>query len=120
MKIKILVDPETIESYLGLPFTWVTPATLGGVLLLSAVITMGFPRTEWRRAYVALLTGAVLSLVGDWLRAFPDGHSDPWLYPFLLTYRPPTPGLYVTSDPLVLGVVIAVTTCVLLLDRYRF
>jgi hypothetical protein len=62
------------------------------------------------------VTGGLLSLVVDGLRAYADGHASFWLYP--IWWRPPTPSLYVTSDPRVLGVSLAVVTAVFLADRY--
>jgi len=98
VKIRMLVDPDVVGNTLGVPFAYSPVSTLGGVLLIAGAITLAFERRYWRRAYMFLLVGGTTSLVLDGLRAFADGSAGTWLYPFTW-WRPPTPSLYVTSDP---------------------
>jgi len=115
VKLDILVDDEVIEGLLGVPFSYTPLSTLGGVLVSAAAVTLLF-RTDRRRVYGVVLSGAATALVLDGLRVFADGRADFWLYP--LWWRPPTPSLYVTSDPRVLAVALIVSGGVFLVDRY--
>ena len=117
-KIDILIDADTVSAVLGIPFTYSVTSTLGGVLLLAGAITLLFERRWWRRVYTLLLIGAGVHIVLDGLRVWADGRASQWLFPFLPSYRPPTPSLYVTSDPRVPDLVIAVSLLVFAVDRY--
>jgi len=116
IKVGIVVDNGAIEGVIGVPFSYAPVSTLGGVLLIAGAITLAFERRYWRRAYAFLFVGGLASLVLDGLRAFADGNSNPWLYPFAW-WQPPTPSLYVTSDPRVAVVGIVVAAVVFAVDR---
>lgn len=116
VKVGIVLDDAVVESVLGVPFEWAPISTFGGVLLVAGAITLAFDRRYWCRVYGFLVLGGVTSLVLDGLRVYADGQSGPWLYPFTWWY-PPTPSLYVTSDPRVLVVAVAVAGAVFTLDR---
>jgi hypothetical protein len=79
-----------------------------------------FERRWWRRVYTLLVIGGGVHIVLDGLRVWADGRASQWLFPFLPSYRPPTPSLYVTSDPRVPALVIAVSLLVFAADRYTF
>lgn len=115
VKVGMVLDDEIVEGLLGLPFTWAPISSLGGVLLVAGAITIVFSREQWRRVYAFLVAGGLVSLVLDGLRVYADGQSGPWLYPFTWWY-PPTPSLYVTSDPTVLVVGVAIAAVVFALD----
>jgi len=117
VKIDNVLDEGLIQTALGVPFSYDPISTLGGVLIIAGAITLCFG-TERRRVYAVLVFGGLTSLVLDGLRVFVDGQANFWLYPFVW-WRPPTPSLYVTSDPGVLVVALAASTLVFLLDRYR-
>jgi hypothetical protein len=117
VKIDNVLDEGLIQTALGVPFSYDPISTLGGVLVIAGAITLCFG-TERRRVYAVLVFGGLTSLVLDGLRVFVDGQANFWLYPFVW-WRPPTPSLYVTSDPGVLVVALAASTLVFLLDRYR-
>jgi len=114
VKVDIVLDDRLVESALGVPFSWAPISSLGGVLVIAAGIAVLFAE-ERRRVYAFLVSGGLLSLLGDGLRVFADGRADFWLYP--LWWRPPTPSLYVTSDPRVLGLALAVSGIVFSIDR---
>jgi hypothetical protein len=116
VKIKILVDAGTIEQLVGVPFSYAPISSLGGVLVIGGGIIMLFERRVYARVFGLLLFGGVTSLIVDGLRVFADGYAGFWLYP--LWIRPPTPSLYVTSNPNVLLGTLAVTGVVTLVDRY--
>jgi hypothetical protein len=118
-KVDILLDADTVSAVLGIPFTYSVTSTLGGVLLLAGVITLLFEQRWWRRVYALLVTGGVAHVALDGLRVWADGNASQWLFPLLPSYRPPTPSLYVTSDPAIPAIAITVSLVVFVLDRYR-
>ncbi|WP_136716865.1 hypothetical protein [Halorientalis salina] len=114
VKVGILVDERTVEALLGFPFSYGPISTIGGVVVIAAGITLCF--TEDRpRVFGLLVAGGTLSLVLDGLRMYADGQASFWLYP--IWWRPPTPSLYVTSDPRVTAVAVVVAAGVFLADR---
>lgn len=117
-KVSRLLDDRTVGEVLGVPFSYGPVSTVGGVCLVAGLVALAFRAQHRRRAYAFLLAGGALSLVGDGLRAFPDGSSTTWLYP-VTWWRPPTPGLYVSSDPRVLAVVGLLAAVVFVVDRHR-
>lgn len=118
-KVDILLDADAVSAALGIPFTYGVTSTLGGVLLLSGVVTLLFERRWWRRVYGLLVVGGLAHVALDGLRVWADGSASQWLFPVLPSYRPPTPSLYVTSDPLVPVVALAVSLLVFAVDRRR-
>lgn len=117
-RLRMLLDADRIEAALGIPFGFHGLETVGGVLLVAGVITVWFEREHWRRVYGLLVTGGLGHLVLDGLRIFADGRSGLWLFPIAPGYRPPTPNLFVSSDPVVPAVAVALTAVVLALDRW--
>ncbi|WP_436926783.1 metal-dependent hydrolase [Halosimplex amylolyticum] len=118
VKTQLVLDSAVVEAVLGAPFSYAPVSTLGGVLLIAAAIGLAFARRHRRRAYAFLVAGGVISLVLDGLRVYATGRAGPWLYPFTW-WRPPTPSLYVTSDPRILVLAIAVAGVVFAVDRKR-
>ncbi len=60
--------------------------------------------------------GGLTSLLLDGMRVYADGRASAWLYPFT-NWQPPTPSLYVSSDPTVLVVAVLAAGTVAVLDR---
>lgn len=118
VKIRLVVDGSTVEAMVGLPFSWGGIETIGGVAVLAGAITMAFHRRWWPRVYSLLVAGGAVGLLLDGLRTFADGRSGTWLFPLLPTYRPPTPGLFVTSNLAVPVVATAAAGLVFVADRY--
>lgn len=114
VKLDIVLDARLIEQTPNIPFGY-APSSLAGVLLIAGVITLLFTHDR-RHVYTLLVTGGTLSLVVDGLRAYADSHTSFWLYP--TWWRPPTPSLYVTSDPRVLAGTLIVAVAVAFVDRY--
>jgi len=115
VKVERVVDERVVESVLGLPFQYAPVSSLGGLLVLSGVVAVLFGEAR-RRVYAILVAGGCSALVLDGLRVFVDGRAGFWLYP--LWWRPPTPSLYVTSDPRVTVVAVAVSVAVFAVDSY--
>ncbi|MDQ2071145.1 hypothetical protein ACODNH_12765 [Haloarcula sp. NS06] len=118
VKIEIVLEERTVESILGFPFSYDPLSTLGGVLLLAGIITVAFDRRHWRRVYGLVTFGGLTSLLLDGMRVYADGRASAWLYPFT-NWRPPTPSLYVSSDPTVLVVALLAAGTVTVLDRRK-
>jgi len=117
-KVRIVLAPQTVEAATGLPFSYAPFSTLGGVVLAAGAIALLFGREHRRRAWGFLVAGGVTSLVVDGLRLSIDGRAGTLLYP-LTWWGPPSPNLYLTSDPRVLGVTLVVAAVVFVLDRRR-
>ena len=116
VKVGIVLDERVVEAFLGVPFTYIPVSTLGGVLLLAGVITVAFERRRWRRVFGLVTFGGLTSLLLDGMRVYADGRASAWLYPFT-NWRPPTPSLYVSSDPTVLVVALLAAGTVAVIDR---
>ena len=116
VKVEIVLDDGVVEALLGVPFSYEPLSTLGGVLLLAGAITVAFERRYWGRVFGLVTFGGLTSLVLDGLRVYADGRASAWLYPFT-GWRPPTPSLYVSSDPTVLAVALLAAGSVAVLDR---
>ncbi|NLV14101.1 metal-dependent hydrolase [Haloarcula argentinensis] len=116
MKIEIVLEERTVESILGFPFSYDPLSTLGGVLLLAGIIAVAFKRRHWRPVFGLVMFGGLTSLLLDGMRVYADGRASAWLYPFT-NWRPPTPSLYVSSDPTVLVVALLAAGTVAVLDR---
>ena len=116
IKVGVVVDDSTVEALLGVPFTYAPLSTLGGVLLLAGAITVAFERRHWRRVFGLVTFGGLSSLLLDGMRVYADGRAGAWLYPFT-DWQPPTPSLYVSSDPTVLAVALLAAGTVAVLDR---
>ncbi|SEP69346.1 metal-dependent hydrolase [Natrinema salaciae] len=112
----LLVGNGTLEAALGMPFDLDGLATLGGAIVLAGIGAM-VVADRHRRAFVALLAGALSHLLVDAVKAYADGAAGMWLYPFAWV-RHPTPSLYVSSDPAVLAVAISIAVVVVAIDRY--
>ena len=96
-KIKLLLPSHRVESALGLPFDWFALHTLGGSLVAVLIGTVLVPRSHRGRVLSLLALGAASHLLLDALLVNPSGHSYAVLWP-LTQYRPPTPGLYLSTD----------------------
>ncbi|WP_415380090.1 hypothetical protein [Halosimplex sp. TS25] len=105
------------RSVFGVDLAFAGFSRLGGVLLVAGAVAVFFG-SRWRQAYAFLVFGGLSSLLVDGLRVYADGHADFYLYPFTW-WRPPTPSLYITSDPRVLATVLTVSVTVFFADRYR-
>jgi hypothetical protein len=117
-KVNIVLSSRVVEEATGLPFSYAPFSTLGGVVLVAGIVSLLFAERHRRRAWGFLVAGGVAALVVDGLRLSIDGRASTLLYP-LTWWGPPSPNLYLTSDPRVLGVALAAATVVFVLDRRR-
>lgn len=116
VKIELLVDDRVIEQALGIPFTYAPLGTIGGVVLVSAIVTLAFARRHWRRVFPLVLSGGTIGLLVDGLRVYADGRAGFYLYP--IWWRPPTPSLFVSADPRVLVVTATAAVVIFAVDRF--
>jgi hypothetical protein len=117
-KVNIVVDTRTVQEATGLPFSYHPFSTLGGVVLVAGVVALLFQREYRWRAWGYLVAGGATSLLVDALRLSIDGRAGTLLYP-LTWWGPPSPNLYLTSDPRVLAVALVVAVVVFVFDRRR-
>jgi len=107
-KIELLVSPRVIETALGIPFSWRPIHRVGGAIVLVAIFTLLFDRTERRPAAIIGLFGALSQFPLDGLIQRANDLSPPYLYP-MTWWRPPAGNLYLSSDlwPLLSALVLA-------------
>jgi hypothetical protein len=96
-KVDLVLGNTIVGNAFGLPFDWFGLHTLGGATV-AVLVGVTLVANEHRRGVAALLAvGAGSHLVTDALLLKASGHSYPLLWP-LTAYRPPTPGLYLSTD----------------------
>lgn len=97
-KVNLVLASGLVETVLHVPFDWSGLHTLGGSLVSLTVGVVLVARRERRRVAALLALGAASHLLADALLRNPSGHSYPLFWP--LSYvHPPTPGLYLSTDP---------------------
>ncbi|MWV39945.1 metal-dependent hydrolase [Natrialba sp. INN-245] len=119
--VLLVVPSGWVSSVLGVPFAWDGLHTVVGTALLSGIGALLFgSSTHRRRAFLVLFAGGLSHLIVDLPQRYADGKllTNEYLFP-LTTWRPPTPGWYVSADRWVLLLAVGVTLAILLLDRYR-
>ena len=100
VKVKLLVPNWEVAAVLGQPFSWDPLHYLGGVVLsvLVGVLVVAPGDRRRVRALALLSLGASSHLVLDSLLRTATGRAFPVFWP-LSSYRPPTPGLYLSTEP---------------------
>lgn len=117
-KANLLVPNLTMERLLSLPFSWTALHTTGGVTLTVLMIVALVGRPYRRRVGLLLGAGALTHLWADGLLRSVTNTSYPILWP-LTTYEPPTPGLYLSTDPWLALVAGGIAVTVTAITRYR-
>jgi len=97
-KAELVVSSSRVAALLGVPFDWQALHLGGGVLLSILAGVLVVASGARRLAALALGLGAGSHLVLDALLRTPSGYSYPVLWP-LAAVRPPTPGLYLSTEP---------------------
>jgi hypothetical protein len=98
MKVRLLVRSWRVEALLGVPFDWAGLQTGGAAVLFVLVGAMIVAPRVRRRATLALGLGAATHLLADAMLWFPSGRGHPLLWP-LSRWNPPTPGLWLSTQP---------------------
>lgn len=111
VKVYLVVDHSSVAAFLGVPFSWMGIHTLGGATVAVLIGTVLATPENRRRVTGLLALGAASHLAADALLYNVTGHSYPVFWP-LTTSRPPTPGLWLSTDvwpSLTFGVIALVT-----------
>lgn len=117
-RMELLVDSYAVETALGVPFDWGAFHTLGGVtvaILLGALLAV---RGQRRRLVPLFAVGAGSHLALDAFLYSPSGRGYDVLWP-LTQYHPPSPGLYMSTDPWTAAVALVVAAAVYVEDQRR-
>jgi hypothetical protein len=117
-KANLLVPNLTIERLLSLPFSWTALHTTGGVTLTILMMLALVDRPYRRRVGLLLGAGALTHLSADALLRSVTNTSYPVFWP-LTSYEPPTPGLYLSTDPWLALVAGGLAVAVTVMTRYR-
>lgn len=117
VKIDLVLEARTVERALGIPFDYAPLASLAGVIVVAGIVALLFGEQWRRKAYAILIAAGGFSLLLDGLRVYADGSASFYLYPIWI--RPPTPNLFVSSDPAVLVVALVVSVVTVAIDRWR-
>lgn len=110
VKIRLLIPSAAVESLLGVPFSWDPIHRLGGTLICILIGVVLVDETRRHKTLFVLTLGAGSHLIADALLTNVSGRSYPVLWP-LTRWHPPTPGLYLSTQPeptIVTGVLAAV------------
>jgi hypothetical protein len=118
MKIRLVLDEQIVAALLGVPFDWFALHTLGGAVVSLLVGVVLVAADERRRVAGLLGLGAGSHLLADALLLTPSGRSYPIVWP-LSRINPPTPGLYLSTDPEPMVVAAAVAAVVFAVSRLR-
>jgi len=110
VKVGLLLPDGTVQAALGVPFSWNAIHTLGGSVLCVLIGAVLVEEAERTKTALALSLGAGSHLLADAMLLTASGRSYPVVWP-LTRWHPPTPGLYLSTQPeptIVAGVVAAV------------
>jgi len=118
VKIYLLVDSELVATALEIPFQWSALHTLGGSLVSVLIGVVLVADRERRRVAALLGLGAASHLVADAFLLNPSGRSYAILWP-ISRLHPPTPGLYLSTDPEPMLVAAVVAGVVFVVSRVR-
>lgn len=99
IKIKLLLNGVEVRNLVEFPFSWRPLHTVGGVAVSILVGVVLVTDAERRRVATLLALGATTHLLADVLLLTPSGRTNAVLWP-VTRYHPPTPGLYLSTDPL--------------------
>jgi hypothetical protein len=118
VKIKLVLDSGLVATTLGIPFQWFALHTLGGSVVSVLIGVVLVADRERRRVTGLLMLGAASHLLADAFLLKPSGRSYPLVWP-LSRVHPPTPGLYLSTDPEPMLVAAVVAGVVFVVSRVR-
>ena len=118
-KVSLLLPDPFVERALGVPFSWNSFTTGGGVFVSLLIGVVLLASDQRRRGGAMLAVGAVVHLAADGLLLSPTGRTLPLFWP-LAQYRLPSPGLYLSTqiEPTLVAGALAVAAWAL--DTYHF
>lgn len=97
-KIMLVIPSSSVETLTGMAFSWAGWHTTGGALIAVLIGTILVVPREQKRVLAVLSLGAVSHLATDALLLKVSGRTYAIFWP-LSRYRPPIPGLYLSSQP---------------------
>lgn len=97
VKISLVISDELVASTLGMPFSWSPLHTLGGSVLVVLLGALALAPEYRKQAIVLFAIGAASHHVLDVALLTSTGYSYAVFWP-LTEYRPPSGGLYRSSD----------------------
>jgi hypothetical protein len=97
-KIRLLIPGNTVTVLLGIPFSWGPLHQFGGTVICILIGGVLVRKASRLRTVLVLSLGAGSHLLADALLLNASGRSYPLLWP-LTRWRPPTPGLYLSTQP---------------------
>jgi len=97
-KIKLILPSTTIETLLGIPFSWWPIHRFGGTVICVLIGAVLVDEARRKKILTVLSLGAGSHLIADALLINATGRSYALLWP-LTRWRPPTPGLYLSIQP---------------------
>ena len=116
-KIGLVVPAWRVSRALAVPFSWSGIHTAGGALVVVGIGAVVFVNRR-REAALMLGIGALSHLIADAFLLTVTGRSYPILWP-LSGYSPPTPGLYLSTEPWPTMAAVLIAIIVLTTDRAR-
>lgn len=117
LKIRLLISDMTMIRLLGMPFSWGSLSTGGGVLVSVLVGVVLLEPTERRRSGMLLGIGAGSHMIADSLLRTPSGRTVQFLWP-IFQYRVPSPGIYLSTQPELTLVTGGIATLLWMAHRY--
>lgn len=117
-RLELVVPAGTLGSVFGIPFHWGAFHTFGGSVLVVLIGTILVPDTQRGRVFGLLVLGVLSHLGLDLLLVQPTPRSYAALWPFI-DYRPPTVGLYRSTDRWPAAIAVTVAGVVALITRRR-
>lgn len=97
-KIELLVRGPTVEAVVGIPFSWWPIHQVGGTAICVLIGVVLVDEARRRKTLLVLSFGAGSHLIADALLMNASGRSYAVLWP-LTRWHPPTPGLYLSTEP---------------------
>ncbi|MFP4051024.1 MAG: metal-dependent hydrolase [Thermoplasmata archaeon] len=107
-RIGLILESALIEKTLNIPFSWQPLHTLGGVVIVIAVLTLFVDEKDSRYVLSLLSVGVFSHLFLDAFLIKVSGRSYTMFFP-IATYNPKVPGFYLSTDmwPAVIAVITA-------------
>lgn len=115
-RVALVVSSGTVETLLGVPWSWTPLHRVGGTALIIAIGALLVPRRHRRLAVATLLVGAGSHYLLDYGLYQVSGLTGPLLWPFT-DARFAFEGLYLSSDRWPAAVATAASAAVWALDR---
>ncbi|WP_251328600.1 metal-dependent hydrolase [Haloplanus pelagicus] len=97
-KVYLVLDDDVLEAIVGGPIEWLALHTGGGIVLSVAIGVVAVAGRYRRRAAVVLGGGALSHVVLDLFLHTASGLAPYAIFWPLTPYRPPTPGVYLSTQ----------------------